>query len=291
MKSSIKIYLFTTSLLLTTLACGVNLSLPDNAIDVGPVISENIQIANPNNGNIQDMQINFGVGDLDIRGGASPDYIIDGTTAYNVENLKPQITTSNNKTTISQETVDYEISGLPNFGDVENVWTLNFSDTPLALEIRGGALKGNFDFGSMSLQELKIFSGGATLDIDFSSPNLTPMSFFDFTTGASTANIVNLANANFSLMNFDAGVGNYLLDFSGNLHRDATVDISALGANLRIIVPSNVPAQINVTGNLNDVSYTGDWSESENSYSQPGEGASLIINIQVNGGIVSLKNN
>lgn len=291
MNLKFKFFSFITILSLTSLACGLNLTLPDNAIDIGPVISESIQVPNPTNNSNHDVQINFGGGNMDIRYGASPENLIEGTAAYNVENLKPEISISSNKTVISQDTVKYEITGLPNFADVENVWALQFNDSLIALEIRGGAFKGNFDFGGMSLYELKLFSGASTIDLDFSSPNLTPMSFFKYTTGASSANLMNLANANFSLMEFDAGVGTYVFDFSGILQRDATVDINVVGATIKIIVPENIPAQVILNGKLTNVNLSGNWSGSESAYSQPGEGNTLLLNIQLNGGSISLQNN
>ncbi len=73
-------------------------------------------------------------------------------------------------------------------------------------------------------RSLKITSGASKTDLAFTTPNLTTMGQFHFRTGASTAHLNSLSNANFSLMKFEGGAGSYTLDFSGTLTRDATVE-------------------------------------------------------------------
>ena len=51
-----------------------------------------------------------------------------------------------------------------------------------------------------------------------------------------------LANANFSTMIFSSGAGDYTLDFSGDLQRDATVTITTGLSNLKLVVPKGVAA-------------------------------------------------
>ena len=66
------------------------------------------------------------------------------------------------------------------------------------------------------------------------------MNLFRYETGASLVTLTGLANANFSLFEFSGGAGNYTLDFSGELNRDATVSITTGLGNLRIVIPANL---------------------------------------------------
>jgi hypothetical protein len=277
------------TLALATLACGINLTLPEDAIDIGPLVTDNINISVPRPGDTTDVKLMFGAGEMSIHLG-SPGSLITGTASYNVENLKPEVTTSGNEVTIKQETFDYQFTGLPNFGDLENVWDLYFSSDPVDLEIRAGAFKGEFEFGGMAIEDLKFFGGASDVTMSFATPNLQQMSSLRITTGASDVKLTGLANANFSLMDFQAGAGNYLLDFSGTLMRDASVDVSAALSNVTIVVPAGVNVQVQIDGTLNNVTAKGAWTGEGDFYEMTGNGPSLTINIDIGAGKLNLEN-
>jgi hypothetical protein len=289
MKTKLILLSAAASLALASLACGVNLTLPDDAIDIGPLETNTISVSDPNPGETAAVKIQFGAGELFIHSG-SPDALITGLATYNVEGLEPEISTSGSEISIQQDTFEYNITGLPNYGDVENTWDLYFNASPVELEIRTGAVKGEFEFGGMALQELKVFTGASTMDLAFSTPNLSPMSQFRYTTGASSASLTGLANANFSLMNFQGGVGSYTLDFSGVFQRDATAEVDAALSNLTINIPPGIPAVVNVEGALNNVVVRGNWGGAENTYSLAGSGPSLVINVKIGAGNLNLTN-
>jgi hypothetical protein len=289
MKNKMILISAVAALALASLACGVTLTLPEDAIDIGPLETENISVSVPSPGETTSVTIQFGAGDLSIQPGAA-NALITGVASYNVEGLEPEVSTSGENVTIQQDTFEYNITGLPNYGDVENTWDLFFSTDPLELEVRSGAVKGELEFGGMALQELKIFTGASSMDISFATPNLTSMSQFRYTTGASSADLTGLANANFSLMNFQGGVGSYTLDFTGVFQRDATVEVDAALSNMTINVPPGVPTIVNVEGALNNVVVRGNWGGSGDSYTLPGNGPSLVINVNIGAGNLNLTN-
>jgi hypothetical protein len=110
------------------------------------------------------------------------------------------------------------------------------------------------------------------------------------TTGASKITLNGLANANFSLMNFDAGLGTYTLDFSGTLLRDATVEIKAVASTVKVKVPAGVPAIVKVNGTLTNVTTYGGWTGTEDTFAQAGAGPTLTINIDLGAGTLTLEN-
>ena len=289
MKTKLILFFAASSLALASLACGVTLTLPEDAIDIGPLESDTISVAIPHPGETSAVLIQFGAGDLFIHPGA-PDALITGLATYNADGLQPEVATSGVEVSIKQDTFEYNITGLPNYGDVENTWDLYFNASPLELEVRTGAVKGEFEFGGMAVQELKFFTGASTINLAFSTPNLTPMSQFRYTTGASSATLTGLANANFSLMNFQGGVGSYTLDFSGVLQRDATVEADAALSNMTINIPPGIPAVVNVEGALNNVVVRGNWGGIEDTYTLAGNGPSLVINVKIGAGNLNLTN-
>jgi len=277
------------ALAFASLACGINLTLPEDAIKVGSLVTDNILVQAPSPGETTDVLIEFGAGELYIQPDGS-NALIQGTATYNIEDLKPQITTSGRDVHLDQGSFEYEFTGLPNFSDIENTWDLQFSSQPINLEVRAGAFKGDFEFGNMAIHELKIFGGASSLNLAFSRPNLVPMGQFKFTSGASNVELTGLANANFSLMNFQGGGGSYKLDFSGQLLRDATIEIDGGLSNFSLVVPQGIPAIVTVSSNLTNVSTSGTWTGSETTFMQAGEGPTLTFIIKLGAGQLTLGN-
>ena len=271
------------------LACGVNLNFPEDAIEIHESVNEKIRVPAPESGGRVKVKLNFGTGKLLISPGEKK-ALIRGTATYNVEELKPSVVTSGEEVEISSGTFDYDLTGLPNFSDIENCWDLRFGQTPMDLSIRAGAFSAELDFGGLALHNLDIFGGASSVILDFSKPNLVPMASFDLTTGASNVQLLHLGNANLSLLKFKGGGGVYTLDFSGDLSRDATVEIDAGLSTVKIIVPKNVPAQVHVNGVLKSVNALGKWKGGENSFSQAGVGPGLSISIDTSAGTLTLDN-
>lgn len=274
-----------------SLACGITLNLPDDAIETGPTVVEDILIQSPNPGETTQLTLNFGAGDLFLQPGAVGG-LVTGTASYNVEDLKPDVTVSGGSVTLEQGSFSYDIGGLPNFGAVENTWDLYLDTAPIELEVRAGAFKGQLELGGLALQDLEIFTGAANLELNFSTPNLSSMGSFRFTTGASNVDLIGLGNANFSLLEFRGGAGDYTIDFSGQLQRDATVEIDAALSNIVIIVPEGVPAVVAVEGGLNNVNAHGSWAGGGGTnFVLAGTGPTLTIQIDIGAGNLDLRNN
>ncbi len=278
------IFLAITTIALVSLACGINIDLPITTdIKTGPTVVDEINIPAPPDQNIvSEVTLNFGAGELNLNPSNGTAFI-EGQITYNVEDFKPEITEVNNEVKI--ETGNLEIDGIPNFDDrVKNIWDLNLGDYPLALTIKAGAYSGNFELGGISLTNLHIADGASDVEIIFSKPNHSEMQTLHYETGASNIKLKNLASANFNTMIFESGAGNYELDFSGELQRDANVFIETGLSSFQISVPDSIKTQVKVEGGLTNISTRGPWNQSGNVYSIPGEGYLLNVIIKVNAG-------
>jgi hypothetical protein len=284
-----KILAAVLALSLAALACGVTINLPENAIEIGELVTNTISIPVPNPGEPAHLKLSFGTGRMILSPGA-PEGLVYGTAKYNVTELAPTMTTNGNNIELKSGTFEYDITGLPNFGQIENTWDLQLSSHPMGLEIRAGAFQAELELGGLALQSFEIFGGASSININFATPNLVPMSTFHLTSGVTDAELTNLANANFSLFDFEGAGGNYVLDFSGTMQRDATATMNAGLSNIRIIVPAGVPATVNLSGNLNNVTIHGVWSGSDGTFTQSGEGPSLVFNIEMGAGQLTLDN-
>lgn len=269
------------------LACSININLPSIEVKTGPTVTDEINVSEIDAEDV-DITLSMGAGELTLNPGAE-NAVIDGTATYNVEDFKPEIKIEGNKVTIEQGNLNIE--GIPKFDkDVENHWDLALGNQLMTLRIKAGAYVGKYDLGGLELQNLYVEDGAADVKLTFSEPNQAEMGILDYQTGASNITLTNLANANFATLVFRSGAGNYVLDFSGELQRDANVKIESGLSSVKIIVPKGTPAKVTFDGGLTNVSISGDWNKSGDTYTQSGEGPALTITVDMGAGNLELAN-
>jgi len=239
----------------------------------------------PNNTNQTSLVFNMTGGEFNLNPGAEG--LVNGTIAYNVEQWEPEFTRSDNYFEIDQVN-PFQISGIPT-GDVINTWDLTLTNAlPLDLSIEGGASENNFDFTGLQMANLEIRQGASDTTITFEEPNPIIMEELSFTTGASSARIYGLGNANFTMMNMSSGAGDYTLDFDGVLTHDATANIKAGISNITIIIPSGMKAVVNNEGTVSNINTRGTWLVTDDTYTTMVEGLTLTINLDMAVGNVNL---
>jgi hypothetical protein len=269
-------------LFLSTLACSI-----DN-IEMETIETRTVDIDESLPAGSEETRLKFNMtgGVFNLRSGAEG--LVNGTITYNVEQWKPQFTRRENTYEIRQVS-PFSITGIPT-KDVINTWDLSLSSAvPLDLSIEGGASEYNFDFTGLRLTNLRILQGASESIIRFDIPNPQRMEEFSFTTGASSAKLYGLANANFEAMTMSAGAGDYTLDFTGSsLSQDTKVDIKAGISNITIIIPAGMKAQVYNRGTVSNINTQGTWLLTDNIYSTLNEGFTLTINLDMAVGNVNL---
>lgn len=268
-------------LALASMACGFSFDLPEQ-VKAGPEVKETISVTDPESDETR-LLLSFGAGNLNLSTGAKN--LVDGTIVYNVEDLKPEIIEDGAQIEIKQG----NFQKLPPFDGMKNEWDLQLGSSPMELEISAGAYEGAFDLGGLALTNLTINDGAADVSLSFSELNLAEMSEFNYSTGASDVRMEGLANANFERFIFNGGAGNYTLDFSGDLQRDATVSIDSGLSDLTLIIPQDVNVVITIDSALADINVGDGWSQKGSVYSQTGEGPTLTIIINMGGGEITIR--
>ena len=157
------------------------------------------------------------------------------------------------------------------------------------LEIQAGGYTADYEFGDLSLQNLKIADGAADVSLSFSKSNRVEMDTFRYSSGASNITFDNLANANFDQMIFQSGAGSYRLNFSGELKRDALVRIETGFSTLTVIVPKGVNAVLEIEGGLSNVDLGGDWTKTGSQYVLSGSGPTLRFTVKMGAGTLRLE--
>ena len=277
-----KLILLIAILALASMACGFNIDIPE-VPKPGPEVVDDINVKTPKADDVN-LKLSFGAGEIKLSPCASQ--LVQGTATYNYSAFKPDVNTDGGDIAIQMSDVDFKT--FPNFNDIKNEWDFKLGDTPMDLSIESGAYDGTFEFGGLALENLTIQDGAANVALSFSEPNLSEMSTFRYETGASNVKMTGLANANFSLMDFSSGAGDYTLDFSGELQRDASIKISSGLSNIIVIVPEGVNAVVTVDSGASNVSASSNWSMKGNIYMQEGEGPTLTFVIEIGAGNVTL---
>ena len=267
-------------LALAALACGFSVSLP-KAPTPGPDVTDTITVPVPDTATTH-LSINFGAGELTLNPGAQK--LVEGTATYNTPDLKPEVVTDSNGIEIKQG----NLTNIPYPGNIKNTWDLKLGVARMDLAINAGAYTGTYELGGLSLTNLTIKDGASKVGLSFSQANLIEMTLFRYETGASTVKMSGLANANFSTMIFNSGAGDYTLDFSGTLQRDATITISSGLSNIILVIPQNVNANITTESGLANINAGPGWIQNGSQYTQSGSGPTLTFLIKTGAGNLTL---
>jgi hypothetical protein len=273
-----KILFLTVILALTLSACSVRINTQKET--PGPDIVDEVSIQNPD-AETAFLTLEFGAGRLSLAPGAGA-RLLSGTATYNIADLKPVITEDGEVLKIHQG--EYKMNSWPNLDGTKNEWDFRLGEMPLDLTVKAGAYEGVFDLGGLSLVNLTVRDGAADVKVDFSSVNLVRMNVLNYQTGASNVTLKNLANANFTTLNFEGGAGNYTLDFGGEMQQDAGVTLRAGMSNITLIIPEGLAAQVTIDGGLSSINVPGGWRQNGNTYSRTGDGPVLTIVVDLGAG-------
>jgi hypothetical protein len=289
MLKTTRVILISILLSVTLSGCGIGIELPfKTESKTGPTVTETIQVPLPESNPPLDLNLAFGAGKMTLLPNPGPD-LLYGTVSYNVPDFKPETTVDEAGVNFKQGNL--KLNAVPTIDEtIKNEWNIAIANYPLELTIKAGGYTGEFEFGGLSLTDLHIADGAANVKLRFSTPNSTAMNAFRYETGASNIIMEKLANANFQTMILQSGAGNYDLDFSGVLQRDASVFIETGLSRLVISVPDGVQAEVNFEGPLSKVLISGDWQESGDEYILAGQGPRLLFTIETKAGTVSLQN-
>ena len=288
MKNTLR-FILLVGLTLSVSGCGIGIELPFKTEQkTGPTVTDLIQIPVPDVTPPLDLNLGFGAGKMTLLPNPGED-LVSGTATYNVADFKPELT--QDEFSVSLKQGNLKLNAVPTIDEtIKNEWSLAIKNYPIELEIKAGGYSGDFEFGGLAIRDLHIADGAANVKLRFSTPNTEAMNAFRYETGASNISMEKLANANFQTMIFQSGAGNYNLDFSGLLQRDASIFIETGLSRVVISVPDGVPAEVNFEGPLSKVITSGDWQQSGDEYFLDGQGPQLIFTIETKAGTVTLQN-
>ena len=189
------------------------------------------------------VSIKFGAGKLDLTSGQED--VFEGNFQYDKSILKPniqyEILGESGILTLSQSIKKDLDLPFP----YKNRWNLKLpSGIPLQLYINTATYSGDIDLTNLQIENFYLNSGASQTNIVFNQRNFIDLKNINIKTGASTINILGLANANFDKMNFTGGAGSYTFDFSGDLTKKSKVNINVGAAKIVLKIPSAIGTKI-----------------------------------------------
>lgn len=274
-------FLLITILMLASLACSININVPDLNFRVGPTETLNINESAPDSP--ARLVVAMGAGKLNVTGGSSQ--FVSGSIRYNVDAFKPKIRRFGSELRIEQDEKAFP-SAIGN--DRINEWNLQLGNIPVDLTFEAGAYEGKIDLSGVPITRLQFNDGAGSNKVEFTRPNPETMEQLSYNTGASQIELVGLGYANFERMSFSGGAGDFSLDFSGELQHDSSVDISGGAASFEIVIPEGMRARIIVEGGLNNINPSGTWTVNDKVYESTGEGPLLTITVDMGLGNLNL---
>jgi hypothetical protein len=161
-----------TAALLITLAllvasCGFG-GVVIGDIVTGPTITDEISVPAPTGGDTPLVVISMGGGELNLGAGDTAN-LVEGTVAYNVQEIKPTIQIQSSQVRIEQGDIEGKRIPIGNWNDVVNRWDLALGTTPLALTVNAGAARATLSgLAGLSASEIDFNGGAGEFTLDFS---------------------------------------------------------------------------------------------------------------------------
>ena len=270
-------------LAIVLLGCSFTVNVP--TVDTSTTSEFDINQPLPAGSTNAEVDLEMGGGKLNISGGSSQ--LVEGSVLYNVPDWKPTLSVNGNNVLISQNHTSNV--GIPS-GKIKNNWNLKLGASPLSLRVSAGAYEGTLDLSGLSLTDLEVSDGASQAVVRFDTKNPVEMQRLTYKTGASDVKLLGLANANTSEVTFDSGAGSYTLDFSGELSRDMNVKISSGLSQVKVIIPDNTHAVVNLTGGISNIDLDGTWITNGTEYEAQASGPTITININMAVGNLVLVN-
>lgn len=123
-------------------------------------------------------------------------------------------------------------------------------DAPVALDLEFGAAQADIELGGLRIRTAEISTGASETTLRFSEPNRDRMSSLKIEVGAAALRATGLGNANVEEISVDGGLGDVVLDFSGEWRGNTTADIDMGLGSLTLRVPRGVGLQVTKDGFL-----------------------------------------
>ncbi|MGE5692496.1 MAG: toast rack family protein [Candidatus Zixiibacteriota bacterium] len=206
--------------------------------------------------------LDFGAGELELKPMESSSDLFQGRFTFRPGRIEPEVHYSTSRAVGRLDLETHSIKKLFSDKDARNEWDLRFStEVTHAFEINIGACEAKLDFSGLPIEELSLDLGAGDCKMSFNTPNPVEMKRLEINAGASELVIIGLGNARFQRLDFDGGVGDFTLDFSGDFEGDRHAEISVGLGSIEIRFPPELGVRVHKDGAFSSVDFDPDLDE------------------------------
>jgi len=127
----------------------------------------------------------------------------------------------------------------------------------LALDLTLGAVDADLELGGLRISDLDVKTGASQTTVRFSRPNATRCRRASFSSGAAEVEVLALGNSRCEEINYEGGVGQVLLDFSGASSSSARVRVRMAVGGITLRLPRKAGVRITLDKSLSSVEPAG----------------------------------
>jgi len=121
---------------------------------------------------------------------------------------------------------------------------------PLEIKFACGLGEAHIDLGDLQVADLNLDNGLGETTLDFSTPNRTYLDRLSVDNGLGELVARNLSNARTGRMEFNCGLGEADLDFSGEELRDISVDVNVGLGSITLRIPEAYSVELHAGDNF-----------------------------------------
>jgi len=157
---------------------------------------------------------------------------------------------------------------------------------PTSLDLSLGACEGTIDLSGLRIVDLQIDAGVGEMEVYFDQPNPESLRQMKIEAGVGELDIRSLGNSNCQLLLFEGGLGDFLLDFSGDWQRDARAEIEMGLGDLTVRLPRDLGVKLTVDKSfMTDLSIDSFVKDGNEYISQNYEKARYHLTLTIEAGI------
>lgn len=160
---------------------------------------------------------------------------------------------------------------------------------PLNLDLEFGAGKADLELGGLRIREAVFQTGASETSVRVSKANPESCSLAKFEVGAAKLQVEGLGNLNCADIDVDGGVGEVVLDFTGNWRSDSDVEVDMGLGSLTLRVPNGLGLSVRKSGVLASFDSQGLVKRGNMYYSENFERAEHKLNVNIDAALGVIK--
>jgi hypothetical protein len=233
-----------------------------------------------------EVKVEYGAGELEILAAQDANVLYRMDLRYDEDRFEPVAEFEPGRLELGVESVRRNIDIR---GKSEGSMTLVLGrDVPMDLDLEFGAVKADIDLGGLALTRLSLETGASQSRVAVSEPNPERLARASMSVGAADFRAIGLGNLNAERIELDAGVGDVVLDFSGQWARDAEVSVDmGLGA-LELRFPRGLGVHLRKDGFLASLDSEGLIKRGDDYYSPDWDRASHRVTVEIDAAFGSI---